>query len=630
MSKLQEELSYISNGLKRMFWLLMIFTLVKIVFFAINQHLIPHPNFKESIVIFLQSLRFDTSALLYVNMIFVLSFILPFSFRSHPIYRKIQLFFFIVPNLFSIIFELIDVGFFPFSQRRFIKSDFDMMFDNLNMVPVYVLDNWYLTFFLAGMVYLLYRIFKKYDKPVVVKLNILSQCSIFIISILLSIIGLRGGLQLRPIVPGTAAEYVNESRQMPLIASTTMNLIFSTQQRFLSENKNFDAKLAENINPLIHQYQRKLTTKPQNVVVIVLESFGKEAIGFYNKYQCFTPFLDTFLTKTTQAKHSFANGLRSSQGITALASGIPAMMEDPLMFSAYQSNQIEGIGTHLNDLGYQSFFFHGANKGSMEFERFSKMCGIDHYYDIDEYPDAKDYDGSWGIWDDKYFQYFKNNLDTVSTPFYAMMFSLTSHHPYKVEQWFKEKNPSLNDFERATLYTDYALKHFFEEAKKTKWYDNTLFVILADHTGLSTHPEYQNVWSRYQVPIAFYHPNQTLKFETEQMQQIDIMPSILDYVGYQKPFFAFGKSCFNENEKNHTIINYGEGIYQIIDFPYLLLKNSNQIVGLFNLESDPTLKNDLQKVEKENSARLLQLLNIQIDQHHHAMIHNQLKLNREK
>ncbi|MBP7184793.1 MAG: sulfatase-like hydrolase/transferase [Saprospiraceae bacterium] len=622
LDKIKNELVPLKNAMKLMALMLCIFTGLKILFFIVNESVIPHPKLHDLPIIILQSLRFDTATLLYVNALFLFLILIPLPVRGNKYYQNLLKIIYIVPNLISIVFEMIDIGFFPFSQRRFILSDFEMMMNNAAMIPTYVLENWYLLIIFIALYFLMSSLYNKFFSKNFANTSAIIQILIFLFSTTIIIIGMRGGLQLRPIVPATAAEFVPESRQMPLIASTSMNLIFSTQQRLLTLPNNYDPTSACSIHQVCHVTNPAYKTK-DNIVIIILESFGKEAVGYFNDYECNTPFLDSLLNQSYVPKHTFANGLRSTQGITAIASGLPSIMEDPLMFSAYQSNNIEGIGSYLSEVGYQSFFFHGANKGSMEFERFAKMAGFNHYYDIDEYPNSKDYDGSWGIWDYPYFQYIKNNIDTVTTPFCAMFFSLTSHHPYKTEDWFEKKYPNLTPFNRAMRYTDNALRNFFSEAKKSKWYDNTLFIILADHSGLSTHSEYQNAYSRYEIPIAFFHPKRKMSSPNEIVQQIDLLPTVLDIVGYPKPYFSFGKSIFDTTPGRY-VINYSDGIHQLLSYPYLIQKSQNDIHGVFNVEVDPLLKSNLTTQMPAISSNLYKELNTIINQYNYAMIHNKL------
>src|SRR5690606_2835861 len=116
-----------------------------------------------------------------------------------------------------------------------------------------------------------------------------------------------------------------------------------------------------------------------------------------------------------------------------------------------------------------------------------------------------------------YFSYFADELNQMKKPFLATLFSLTSHHPYKVPNEFIDK------FDKGSLaihqtigYTDFSLKQFFEKASTFDWFDNTLFIITADHTQKLTTQKFQNVVGNYRIPIYFYHPKVNLKKYNDQ------------------------------------------------------------------------------------------------------------------
>ena len=348
-------------------------------------------------------------------------------------------------------------------------------------------------------------------------------------------------------MPITAMAYVEDSRFTPLVTNTSIGLIFSMQQGQLEPLSYYSPEELDRHFSLTYSMQNTSPVRQKNVVVLVLESFGKAQIGYYqkNSRKSNTPFLDSLIQHCFQCPASFANGLRSTQGIVATLAGIPALMEDPLMFSAYQGNHLQGFGHLLGALGYTTGFFHGSNPGSMEFGRFAKSAGFDYAFDRTHYPDQSHYDGSWGIWDMPYFQYMLSTIDTFPQPFGAVLFSLSSHHPYQVESWFEAQYPKLDPISRSYRYTDEALRRFFEQAAQEDWFANTLFVITADHCGPSQSKRSLNPVERYSIPLLWYDPSQSIEGPTDCIaQQKDILPSILDYIGYNGIIKSFGRSPF--------------------------------------------------------------------------------------
>jgi len=216
-------------------------------------------------------------------------------------------------------------------------------------------------------------------------------------------------------------------------------------------------------------------------------------------------------------------------------------------------------------------------------------------------------------------------LNKMEEPFLGFLFSLTSHHPYEVEDWFKEKYPKMEKVERSVLYTDYALQQFFKKVEKTPWFDRTLFIITADHIGAIKDPNYKTKVHKYSIPILFYQPSKIPAKENQQLiQQIDILPSIMDHLNYDENYPAFGLSAF-DTLSTHYAYMYSENIFQILDESYILLFDEQKTIGLYNYIVDPFLKKDLKKQAPKILLRLENQLKGVIQRHHQGMVRNQLE-----
>ena len=622
---MSKHFSYLKKALFTLGISLFTFTVARICFYIFNQSLFESVSFLELLKALFWGIRFDISSLTYVNALLLISFLIPIKARENIVYKNVQIILFAFTSFFSLLIEFIDIGYYKYAFRRTMLSDFSMMGNNANNFGDYVKEYWYLALILLALTYLAIVLFRKVQAIKTAKQNGKTYSIIlFVIGVLFFAICARGGIQLRPIMPLTAAAYTQHSKLVHLISNTTLSLIFSVQQRSLEKKNYYSKDELKSIFTTSKHYQDTTAFNPLNVIIITMESFGKEVIPQYNDGIGFTPFLDSLLNHSFTREHSYANGLRSTQGIAAIASGIPSLMLDPLMFSAYQSNQLDGIAKLLGNKGYQSAFFHGSNPGSMEFESFGKLAGFDKHYDKTNFPDQNQYDGNWGIWDIPFFEFTVDELNTFKEPFVSLLFSLTSHHPYAVEDWFAKKYPNMPIKERSIRYADEALRIFFEKAKKTAWYDNTLFVIVADHVGASDDIKYQNLYGRYKIPIAFYRPNDSLKNRTKGLiQQADIIPSILDYLNYDLPFKSYGKSIFQKKEDNYAYILHERG-YQILDDQYLLLFDGSKSTHLFNYISDPKLSKNIIDKNVEVKERFERQIKAIIQTYHEEMIENKI------
>jgi phosphoglycerol transferase MdoB-like AlkP superfamily enzyme len=290
---------------------------------------------------------------------------------------------------------------------------------------------------------------------------------------------------------------------------------------------------------------------------------------------------------------SVSNGRKSIDAMPSILASIPSL-ETPYIISHYANNQINGLPSLLKKKGYYTAFFHGAPNGSMGFDSFAKLAGFDVYFGLDQYPKKDDFDGMWGVWDEPFLQFFASELDSFHEPFMASVFTISSHHPFEVPTKYKgkfKKGPA--PIVEVVGYTDYALKEFFNKISGSKWFNNTLFVITADHTNESFHKEYQNDYGVYSIPVIFYKPGSNLKGVRNRIaQQIDIMPTVLNYLNYDEEYIAFGNDLLNDSIESFAF-NTNGSTYNIYMKDHLLEMIDNKPVSLFNYKQDTYLQNNL-------------------------------------
>ena len=273
---------------------------------------------------------------------------------------------------------------------------------------------------------------------------------------------------------------------------------------------------------------------------------------------------------------------------------------------------INSIASILSEKGYYTAFFHGGKNGTMGFDQFANVAGIENYYGMNEYPNEADKDGNWGIYDEEYLQYFSQKMSEFTEPFFTTVFTLTSHHPYQIPEKYKGKFPkgTLNIHE-SIGYTDYSLRKFFESAENTNWYKNTLFIITADHTAQAEGSYYKNKVGNYAVPLLLFQPtDSTFKGISNIIaQQTDILPTVIAYLSYNKPFISFGNNLLNDSTE-HFAVNHISGITQLIKDDYVIHFDGSKIIAVYNFKSDSLLQNNLidQKSEYQNSELLLKAI----------------------
>ncbi len=584
-------------------------------------------------------LRFDITALLYGNALYILLMAVPFVIRHNKLYNKIADIIFCVCNSILILPNHIDVIYYRFSLKRLTSDIFKYMStggDTVEMIPRYLQDFWYLLLLLLSGIAIIiwstkiFKISKEYPKQN--RKYYLKESFIFLAIAALTILGMRGGFQLKPTGIQNASEYA-PSHEQPLVLNSAFTIMTSHNLHDIQKKEYFadELSLSRVFNPFKNYAPEnangtKVSMDKKNIVVIIMESFSAEYVGALNKLgksEDFTPFLDSLIHKSVLL-NGYANGKRSIEGIPAVLASLPTWMTEDYITSLYATNEINSFASLLKTQGYNTSFFHGGKNGTMGFDLFCKMAGFEHYYGKNEYPNPKDYDGYWGIWDEPFFQYFGETLNTFRQPFFSAIFSLSSHHPYQIPEKYKGKFKKGNlPINETIMYADYALKQFFDLAKTMPWYNNTVFVITADHTSEAVNPFFQNRVGQYTIPIVVFSPSLDIPISQGiTAQQTDIMPTILDLLHYPHPFIAFGNSLLQPNEPKFAL-SYLNGNYQLVKDNFIW-QSDDYSSKLYNLTKDSLLNNDISKIAPDKTHEMDQLLKAIIQQYNNRLISNKL------
>ena len=312
-----------------------------------------------------------------------------------------------------------------------------------------------------------------------------------------------------------------------------------------------------------------VTTKTyKNIVVVVLESFSQEYMGAYGAEKSYTPFLDSL------AQHSLiydgrSNGKKSIEGIPAITGSMPTLTYTPYILSKYYDSAAVALPTILKRHGYRTSFCHGTYNGVMDFDRYCRHAGFDTYLGKDEYMadghgTEADYDGAWGIFDEPFLKFTNRYYTTSQTPFFSMIFTVTSHHPFPLPEHLKSRfgDDSTHPLMKVVRYADYSIQQFFEEARGQEWFENTLFVFLGDHPGYSFSPQFADYDGMYRIPMIIYDPAHDFGGirSNRIVQQTDVMPTLLDYLGLKDRCLCFGKSIFASPDDGYQVV-FGNGYY---------------------------------------------------------------------
>lgn len=597
--------------------------------------------------IFKGGLRFDLSTLFYINGLYIVLYLLPLGIKEGQVWNKILKWEFIVTNAIALLINMMDCKYVQFTGRRStatIFSEFEHEHNLLKIASTEILNNavWILVFgALIWLVWKAYRTPKPVEKDKRGWGYYLINTGMLAVFALVAVGAIRGGVDrtTRPITLSDANKYVDRPIEAAAVLNTPFSIIRSMGKTSYNLIPYMSEEEASALFTPLHLPADSAKFTPKNVVILIVESFSRGFIGALNEelndstYEGYTPFADEMVRKSYTFKHSFANGMKSIDGMPSVLSSIPMMIE-PFFLTPASMNDMGGIAYYLKDKGYSSAFFHGAPNGSMGFEAFARKSGFDKYYGLTEYnekyPGNKDFDGSWAVWDEPFLQYFAQEMNNLPEPFVASVFTASSHHPFALPKEYIDTFPEEGNqpILKCIRYTDHALRKFFETAEKQPWYKNTLFVLTSDHSSVATAEKFATSQGKYASPIMLYAPGDSTlqRFDEESIaQQIDIMPTVLNYLGYDKPFVAFGKDVINTPAEETWAFNYNGGIYQYATGDYFIQFDGDKIKAIFDFKHDAELKNNLlEDMDAETIAKYTRQIEAFIQQYAQAMSGNHL------
>lgn len=591
--------------------MVVLFQVCRLFFYLVNQSYFNSLSVTDIIKIFIFGTRFDLTAIIYFNLPFIILHLWPGNFKNKPAFQKFLKILFITVNAAMVLVNLADAAYFQFTDKR-TTSDFFTMAgmgnDFFSLLPRYIFDYWYipvLWLLLMTIAWFIYPGKKKERRQLEINIKeLIYQTLLFLLSLLVMVLIARG-VEFKPLRIISAAGYAPPAG-IPLVMNTPFTLLNTIETSPLKEHSYYSKKELNELYSPIRKFRHD-TLKRKNVVIIILESISKEYIGYYNHGKGYTPFLDSLIRQGRSFNFSYANGKTSIEAIPAVLAGIPSLMDNSFITSQFSTAKINSLPGLLKEEGWHTSFFHGGTNGTMGFDYFSRVAGIEHYYGMTEYPNKADFDGGWGIYDEEFFRYFAGKLNESARPFCTCIFSLSSHHPYPIPERYKTRFPEeKTKMMRSIRYTDYSLRKFFETASTMAWYFNTLFVITADHTSQPMSPFYSNKTGVYSVPVVFFAPSDSLlKGSSDTLiQHMDIMPSVLDYLGYSKEFLAFGNSVF-DSSAIHRVVNFNNNIFQLMEGNDFLLFDGDNSTGLYHFRTDSTLV-DNQITREEMKAKQME------------------------
>ena len=581
-------------------WLLSVFIvlLTQFIFYLYNRNSF-HIESGDIVSILVGNLRFSVSIVSLLLIPYFVISMLPFLRSFNPIQKLMSVFYTLV-NFILVFTSFIDVYYYQFSPKRSTLSVFDMFFassPNLDFLKSLIKDYWLGALILIGLTYLSDLLCNKLS-PVVKRhlskkliYSYLVDMVLFLLVLVCLIYSYRG-FGRKPIGLVNTLDYVKADLS-DLVVNTPFMMLKNMDNKDLVQIKKFEDKsvLEQIYTPLIKTGVIKdnkdsrlkclLNTEVKNIVLIMLESFSPEYVGAYNPNmkETTTPFLDSIIKQSVWFK-GFATSSNTAQAFVSLHLGIPALLNDSYIFSKYSTNKVKSLPQVLKDHGFITNFMTADNNGVLYFDSFSSSIGFDHYYAKKEYdnfaPGNSDYNGTWGVYDDKFFNFVAHILSTSRQPFFTTFLTTASHHPFLLPPEYQSvfvQKEGEHPIVKMVRYTDMALRNLFKKIETTDWYQNTLFIFTADHNTYLSPQASANSRSKFEIPIFFYKPSWTCSGRVDELiSQVDLFPIILDILGIKENIISVGKGL---DYQDRYVSVKNNGLYTLIKKDYLIRSNED-------------------------------------------------------
>jgi phosphoglycerol transferase MdoB-like AlkP superfamily enzyme len=581
----------------------------RVLFYFYNSDLVNVSSIFEFFKLYWHGLAFDTTAILYVNALFIVFSVLPLKVNDTKGYQKFLMLLYFLANLLAYVTNFIDLIYYRFNFGRSTSALTESIAHESNKMLLFtnfLVRYWhvFVLFFICTFVWIyLYKRVNVISEKAALNVRYFTTSLVALLFVAaLAIGGIRGDFKksTRPINLIDASRYTTESSQADLVLNTPFAIIRTLRTNTFEKVHFVDQATIDSLVVPIKEYHNNPPSKP-NVVIFILESNGREYFGSFNKdknipgYKGYTPFVDSLAQHSTIFTDAYANGYKSIHAVSSILAGIPSF-KDAFTSSPYPQQKTESLISTLKSEGYTTSFFHGAPNGSMGFLGYSNILGTDRYYGKTEYNNDADFDGVWGIWDEPFFEFFNNTISKEKQPFLATLFSVSSHEPYKVPEKYEGKFPKGDvNIHESIGYTDYALRQFFEKAKTQPWFSNTIFILVGDHGNTIYYDEYKKEFNKNAVAMLLYDPKgKYVGVNNEYAQQIDIYPTILDIIGYKKPFRSWGRSLVGDNKVPPFAVRYSANHYEIMSGNYLCTFDGRKAVGFYD-KNDRGMKHNLIK-----------------------------------
>jgi phosphoglycerol transferase MdoB-like AlkP superfamily enzyme len=311
--------------------------------------------------------------------------------------------------------------------------------------------------------------------------------------------------------------------------------------QIVAETAGLDGKVdLQSATPTLHdQTATRRLGQPLNLVIVLEESLGAEFVGRLGG-KGLTPNLDALADEGIWFEQLYATGTRSARGIEAIISGFPPTPKLSVVKLAETQKNFFTIAALLAQQNYQTSFIYGGSAHFDNMRRFFMNNGFQTVIDQQDYAKPR-FTAIWGVSDEDLFlkahEYFESQGDR---PFFSLVFSSSNHKPFEIPAGRVETRTGPDGpGDTAVAYADYAIGEFLSMARSSSYWDNTVFLVIADHNS--------RVKGADRIPVEHFHiPGVILGAGIEPRtvpgitSQIDLLPTLLSLMGVDSRHPAIG------------------------------------------------------------------------------------------
>jgi len=548
----------LKSFLKQMIFWYSFFILERFIFLMYHFSELAKPGLLLVLKAFWFGFPLDTSAFCYL-IIFPFMLLIAQSIYNHKVFgyiTKVYSLFFVL--LLSIITS-VELGLYDEWKTKLNYKALTYLEHPSEVVRT---ASWRLTFvtlfFIIVQFLIGYFFYNKYvfQKTLIGKRNYLHSFLFFIITSTMIVLGIRGGTQQIPINQ-SYCYYCNYNILNVAAVNSGWNLMHSIIQnkKFMDHNpyNEFPEKDAEAIVKDIYHVEKDTTvfvlkTKSPNIVYILLEGFSADLSKSLGGYDL-TPNFDSLANEGILFTNMYSSGDRSEQGMASILSGFPAQPATSILKQTSKFSKLPCINHPLEDRNYFSSYLFGGELEYGNIKAYLVFNGFDKLLEENDFPSSIPR-GKLGVHDEFVFKRYLEEQNKTRQPFFSCVFTLSSHGPYdgpmkNIYDWGGDENGYIN----SAHYTDSCLGNYFREAKKQAWYNNTLFVVVADHSHNNPKNWDFNIPAYKRIPFLMFGNVLKDEFKGKKMNrissQVDISTTILAQLGLGHDDFVWSKDLLN-------------------------------------------------------------------------------------